>query len=97
MYTTYETLLVSFPKLYEEVMETDPALMLSSQQVFKFLPGDMFLEILADDHLLTNLFNCCLEYKDEIIKIPTIFLAKFYKGLTRSIFGFGTTANEDTG
>lgn len=52
--TTYETLLTAFPKLNSELEEVDPNLLFDSQQVFKFLPNDMFKETLPKDHLLKN-------------------------------------------
>lgn len=98
--TTYASLLVAFPKLYEELLETDPELMLNPDQVFKFVSADMFKETLPKEHLVTNLFNCSQEYKGEVIKILRICLGKFHRGFDKqkgAIFGFGNTANADTG
>ena len=55
---------------------------------------------MAKDHLLDFLFNTCKEYEEEVLKILKICLLKFQKGFDKqkgAIFGFGTTAEEDTG
>ena len=52
--TTYETLLTAFPNLNLELEKVYPNLLFDSQQVFKFLPNDMFKETLPKDHLLKN-------------------------------------------
>jgi len=43
---------------------------------------------------------CSRHYKDEVVKIIRICLRKFSKGFEKqkgAIFGFGSTANDDTG
>ena len=98
--TSYECLLVAFPKLHEELAEMDPEMMLAPEQVFRFVSAEMFKDTLAKQHLLTNLFDCAKQYRDEVIKILKICLGKFQRGFDNqkgAIFGFGDNANEDTG
>lgn len=81
-------------------METDPVQILSPDQVFKFVSAEIFKDTLAKDHLLTHLFHCANEYKEEVIKILRVVLPKFHKGFDKqkgAIFGFGETAKDDTG
>jgi len=53
--TTYESQLVAFPKLYEELTNIDPEMLLRSEQVFKFVPQDIFKDASCKDHLLQTL------------------------------------------
>ena len=98
--TTYESLLAAFPKQYEELTNIDPEMLLRSEQVFKFVPQDIFKDASYKDHLLQTLFSNADQYKDEVVKIIRICLGKFSKGFEKqkgAIFGFGKTANDDTG
>ena len=98
--TTYDTLLTAFPKLHEELETTNPEHLLKSEQVFQFVSPDIFKDSSYKEHLLQTLFSYCDQYKDEVVKIIRICLRKFKKGFekqTGAIFGFGATANDDTG
>ena len=60
----------------------------------------MFKDTFANENLLTHLFHCAQEYKEEVIKILRVLLSKFHKGFDKqkgAIFGFGETAKDDTG
>ena len=97
--TRYETLLTAFPKLNSELEEVDPNLLFDSQQVFKFLPNDMFKETLPKDHLLKNLLDISRQYKDDILTILRICFVKFLRGFEKqkgAIFGVGTVQDDDT-
>ena len=50
--TNYNTLLSTFPKLYDELTGTDPELMITSEQVFRFVEPSMYKFSLPVDHLL---------------------------------------------
>ena len=97
--TSYDTLFSAFPKLYEELC-MDPRELLTPSQVFHFVPPDIFNNTLAKDHLTNNLFTCAKEYEAEVLKILKLCLGKFKKGFELqkgAIFGFGSTAQNDTG
>ena len=60
----------------------------------------MFKQALPREHLLTNLIECSTEYKEDIVKILKICLSKFEQGFHKqkgAIFGFGSSAVDDTG
>ena len=98
--TSYDTLLSAFPKLHAEFTEVDPNILLTSEQVFQFIPNKMFKEALPSENLLTNLILYSTEYKEDVVKILKICLSKFELGFHKqkgAIFGFGSSAGEDTG
>lgn len=98
--TTYDTLLVAFPKLYDELTNTNAESLLTTDQVFNFVHSDIFKDASYKEHLLTGLFRNADEYRNEVLKIIRLCLEKFRKGFEKqkgSIFGFGSNANEDTG
>ena len=101
MSTQITTVLSTFPKLYDELTETDPELMITSKQVFRFVEPSMYNSSLPVDHLLKILLDTYHEYKSEVVKILRICLGKFAKGFDKqkgAIFGFGThDATHDTG
>ena len=78
----------------------DPEMLLTSEQVFQFVPPEIFKDASSKDHLLKTLFSYADQYKGEVVKIIRICLGKFKKGFEKqkdAIFGFGTTANDATG
>ena len=98
--TTYTTLLTAFPLLHQEMSITDPSLLLTPEQVFKFLPNEMFKETLPKHHLLMNILECSREYEDQVVTIIGICLHKFQVGFQKqkgAIFGFGTSKDDATG
>ena len=98
--TTYETLAIAFPKLYDEMVNANPEDLIDSKQMFHFVSADLFNDTLADPHLLKCLFDTANQYKDEVVKMIKICLIKFHQGFDLqkgSIFNFGSTKNDDTG
>ena len=98
--TTYETLQTQFPKLYSELEEVDPQLLLSPNQVLKFVSAEVFKKSLSEEHLLRSLFSCTEAYKEDVVKILKICLAKFCRGFDKqkgAIFCFEETQNKETG
>ena len=77
--TTYETLLVSFPKLFDELQNNNAEMLLTTEQIFKFVPEKLFKDSSYKDHLLKTLYDNANQYKDEVVKIIKSSLVKFKK------------------
>ena len=101
--TNYDTLLTAFPKLYDELsgpIASDPSCMLTKSKVFTFVSDDIFKMSQPKDILVNNMLASCDEYKIEICRILKLCLIKFADGFLKqkgAIFGFGSTAADDTG
>ena len=67
--TNYETLLIAFPKVSEELETHDQSLLLSSKQVFNFVQEAFFKEFLYKNYLLGIMYNYSNHYKDKVERL----------------------------
>ena len=99
--TKYTTLMVAFPKLYQELITVDAVDMCSTSiQVFHFVSKEMFESCAPDKEVSAIINECAKVYKDQIVALIKMMLSKIADGfdLQRgAVFGFGTHANDDTG
>ena len=98
--TTYTVLLSSFDTLYKELTTLNASQLLTTDQVFRFIPEKLFLESNSTSTLLGALKESIDNYKEEITVLLKIALKLFADGFSHqkgAIFGFGPNAEGDTG
>ena len=98
---TREGLIVAFPKLYEELLETKPELLLNTDtQVFKFIPNKIWQYAQPNATLKESLNTCIKEHSHQITCLLKILLQKMADGFSiqkGALFGFGPHAENSTG
>ena len=99
--TTYTNLGSIFTKLYNDltVLQAHHFLQ-TSECVTSFSSSDVFKLTLPKPTILSSIEACLQEHRNEVRGLLVLFLHSFAKGLSTqkgSLFGFGPTANEDTG
>ena len=68
--TTYSTISVAFPKLYEELKTVDAALLCStSLQTFKFVSLNTFKKCIPAEDVCKAIDECCQTHKHEITQL----------------------------
>ena len=98
--TVYSTLLEAFPKLHHELTTIDPEKLLTiNEQVFHFVPEEIFTESKPKPILLESLEEGYTQYSEEVTVLLKIMLKSFADGFAHqkgAIFGFGETADKPT-
>ena len=100
--TNYSTLTVCFPVLYDEIKNTDPeSLCTTETQVFHFVSSDLFQTAIGKikEGVLNSINDTIQMHKKEIVNLLRLILPKCAKGFSTQkgkIFGFGDDKDEAT-
>ena len=99
--TTYETLLESYPKLYEDLnMQVGESFLQTERRIVSFVEDTTFTESLPKSHLRENVAAISSQYKDDVLTILKSLLPRIAESFSTqrgAIFGFGPLPEEDTG
>ena len=99
--TNYDTLLETFPILYQDFLNTDiDQLLQADRRVVTFINDKKFKSSLPKECLRASVNSCASTYKKEIKKLLGIILprlADVFSEQRGAIFGFGPKADDSTG
>ena len=99
--TKYDTLIETFPIIYEDFMSTDiDRLLQADTKVVNFVNEKKFQSSLPKECLRVSVNNCANQYDKEIKNLLGIIPPRLAVGFSEqrgAIFGFGPKADDDTG
>ena len=90
----------SFPRLYTELIETDPMKLLDvDKQVYQFTSEELFSKALPKPCIIESIKSCANSYRKEVIHLLKLVLPMLATGFSTQrgeMFGFGPSAEKNS-